>query len=72
MAPKAQLNVLIDQPLLQRLKQKASDEGRSVSSFVTRAIISALDSLPDPTSTEERLLQIERRLIEIENYKEDL
>jgi len=64
--------VLIDQPLLQRLKQKASDEGRSVSSFVTRAIISALDSLPDPTSTEERLLQIERRLIEIENYKEDL
>jgi len=72
LAPKAQLNVLIDQPLLQRLKQKASDEGRSVSSFVTRAIISALDSLPDPTSTEERLLQIERRLIEIENYKEDL
>lgn len=72
MAPKAQLNVLIDQPLLQRLKQKSSDEGRSVSSFVTRAIISALDSLPDPTSTEERLLQIERRLIEIENYKEDL
>lgn len=64
--------MLIDQPLLQRLKQKASDEGRSVSSFVTRAIISALDSLPDPTSTEERLLQIERRLIEIENYKEDL